>query len=73
MAVDKKLIGQVIKDVRERRGLTQRQLAKLAKTSPATICSYEQGRMQPTASSLVNIMAAMNYVIIFKPREKEDK
>lgn len=73
MAVDKKQIGEMIREVRERRGLTQRDLAKIANTSPASICSYKKGRMQPNATSLINLMGAMNYVVVFRPREKEGK
>lgn len=67
---DKEMIGDIIKTVREKRGLSQRELAKRAGVTNQTVHSYEKGKIQPSAKSLINLMTAMNYVVIFRPREK---
>lgn len=45
-------------DARRRAGLSQRQLAVLAGTSPAAIAQYETGRRDPTVATLARIIEA---------------
>lgn len=42
--IDNKIISNRIKEIRIKRGLTQKELAKLVNTSQSTISSYESGR-----------------------------
>ena len=46
------------REVRARTGLSQRALASLAHTSPATIARIEKGRMEPTFDLLTQIARA---------------
>ena len=53
--------GEKLKGARERRGLTQEELAPLAKLSTSSITSYETGKMQPrraTAQRLDDVLGA---------------
>ena len=42
----------VIRELRQRAGLTQELLARLVDVSPATISAYETGRTSPTVEML---------------------
>jgi transcriptional regulator with XRE-family HTH domain len=48
----------LIAAVRERAGLTQRELAARADTSAAAICEYESGKRVPRVDTLERILAA---------------
>ena len=45
-------------ECRHRAGLTQRELARRAKTSAAAVCLYEQGERVPRVDTLVRLVAA---------------
>jgi len=62
-------IGQVIKDIRRQRFLTQMQLAKLAKLSPVTICEVESGKKDPTYKTLKKIASVLKAKILFSAIE----
>ena len=48
----------LIREARERAGLSKRELARRAHTSPAAIVLYEQGTRDPTVETLGRILAA---------------
>lgn len=48
----------LIREARERAGLSKRELARRAHTSPAAIVVYEQGARDPTVETLHRILAA---------------
>ena len=52
------LSGGLILDARLRAGLTQRELAKVAETSPAAIANYELGKRIPSVDTLARIVEA---------------
>jgi len=55
-------IGEIIRDIRKEKGLTQSELADLAKTSVNTVRSYELDKITPWRN-LQNIIEAMGYEI----------
>jgi len=55
-------IGEIIRDIRKEKGLTQSELADLAKTSVNTVRSYELDKITPWRN-LQNILEAMGYEI----------
>lgn len=52
--------GESIKDLREKRGLTQRGLAKRAHTSQSAIARIEAGTIDPRVSTLDRILNTLN-------------
>ena len=50
--------GNLIKLARLDAGLSQRELARRAGTSQATLCAYEAGRKSPSFETLVRIIRA---------------
>ncbi len=66
----------VVRDLRERRGLTQNQLAELAHTSQPTIAAYESGSKSPNLRTLerlarsVGVEAVVDFV---PPLTREDR
>lgn len=48
----------VVRKARERAGISKRELARRAHTSPAAIVAYESGTRDPTVGTLVRIVAA---------------
>jgi transcriptional regulator with XRE-family HTH domain len=47
--------GEWLRDLRKKRGLSQRKLAKLLGTSQSRVCEWEQGRAFPQGNSMQNI------------------
>ena len=58
IAAQTSVAGALITDARLRAGLTQRELASRAQTSPAAIAFYEGGRRVPTVDTLARVIAA---------------
>ncbi len=50
--------GNLIKLARHDSGLSQRELARAAKTSQAAVAAYESGRRSPTLETLARIVRA---------------
>lgn len=48
-------MGNIIKELRKTRGITQRQLAELLNLSPSTVAMYETGQRKPDSDTLQNI------------------
>jgi transcriptional regulator with XRE-family HTH domain len=51
--------GQILRQVRERAGLTQRQLADLAGTTQRTVSFWEADKRDPTLGNLQTLCAAL--------------
>ncbi|MCH8129199.1 MAG: helix-turn-helix transcriptional regulator [Acidobacteria bacterium] len=64
----------MIRELRERAGLTQTLLAKLSGVSTRTISEYESGRGSPTLRMLARLATAagVDVVLILLPVEGED-
>lgn len=63
-------MGYRIKEVREKQGLTQTQLAKKSGVSRVTICALENGQERVTTTkTLIKIASAMNVTVdeLFRP------
>jgi len=52
--------AQAIRTAREAAGLSKRELARRAATSPAAIVAYESGAREPTIPTLERILGAAN-------------
>lgn len=61
-------IAQVVRTARKRSGLSTAELADMTGVSVQTIHNIEQGKVSPRADTLLTIMKAMNYDIIFNPK-----
>ncbi|MGZ4675730.1 MAG: helix-turn-helix domain-containing protein [Acidimicrobiia bacterium] len=48
----------LLRFARERAGLSKRELARRARTSPAALVTYEQGSRDPTVGTLLRIVQA---------------
>ena len=55
--------ASLIRDARERAGLSLRALAARASTSHSTLAAYEQGRKTPNVSTLDRILRAAGFAI----------
>jgi len=53
--------GQVIRRAREAAGLSKRELARRAATSPSAIVAYESGERDPTFRTLRRLLQAAGY------------
>lgn len=53
------IVGNRIKDTREKRGLTQRELATRINKSPSAISAYEAGAQTPPTDVLLSIARAL--------------
>lgn len=61
----------LVRDLRVRTRLSQRQLASAAGVTPATIARIEKGRMEPTVALLTKIVAAAGLELELKLREPD--
>lgn len=56
--------ASLLRDVRLRAGLSQRQLAGLAQTSASAVCLYESGERVPRVDTLARLLSAMGKVLV---------
>jgi transcriptional regulator with XRE-family HTH domain len=56
----RKLVGRNVRRIRERKGLTQEQLAELSGFSQQYISGLEQGRRNPTVVTLYELASALD-------------
>jgi transcriptional regulator with XRE-family HTH domain len=61
--------GILLREARERHGLTQAQLAIRARTSQAAISRIERGLVSPTVETLEKLLAMVNEVLVLDARE----
>ncbi|MDE5767853.1 MAG: helix-turn-helix domain-containing protein [Oscillospiraceae bacterium] len=61
-------IGQRIRCLRMRNGITQKELAKILYVSESTVSGWERGRAEPSIDFIVRLTAlfqtSLNYLII---------
>lgn len=62
--------AEIVKEARRRKGLTMKQLADLSGVSQPTIWNIEHERNTPSMDTMLAIMRAMDYEIIFVPKYK---
>jgi transcriptional regulator with XRE-family HTH domain len=60
--------GQLLREARERHGLTQKQLAIRARTSQAAISRIERGLVSPTVETLEKLLAMVNEELVLDAR-----
>ena len=60
--------GQLLREARERHGLTQKQLAIRARTSQAAISRIERGLVSPTFETLEKLLAMVNEELVLEAR-----
>lgn len=63
-------IAEIVKTTRKRKGLTMKQLADRSGTSLQTIFKIETNRVVPRMDTMLALMEAMDYEIVFKPKYK---
>lgn len=56
----KSIIGEKIKELRKKAGITQLELAKELKISPSTVGMYEQGRREPDNNMVLRLCQIFN-------------
>lgn len=64
--------GTWIRRVREDAGLSRRELARRARTSPAAVIAYERGDRDPTVATLRRLLAAAGADIELAPTRRPD-
>lgn len=57
-------VGETIRTIREKSGLTQGQLAEKVYITQGSISLYETGKTNPTVYSLEQILNAMGYELV---------
>ena len=75
----KKMIGSRIKDIRNKKGLTQEQLSEKMEINPKYLSSIERGRENPTLNTLIKLSESLevdlgeifNFVQIQDPEERK--
>lgn len=71
------MLGERICLLRQRQGWSQAELAKKLSISPSTVGMYEQGRREPSLSSLVQLSRAFgvsaDYLLTGVPLTPEDE
>ena len=64
--------GEIIKHVRTRSGLTQKQLAKRAGLSSSHVVKYlEDGTRSPSMDVFIRIIQVCDFEIVVKPKYRE--
>jgi transcriptional regulator with XRE-family HTH domain len=61
-----------IRSARERAGLSKRELARRARTSPAAVIAYESGARDPTVGTLRRLLAATGTDLEVAPTRRPD-
>ena len=63
-------IAEIVKTTRKRKGLTMKQLADRSGTSLQTIFKIETNRVSPKMDTMLALIEAMDYEVVFKPKYK---
>lgn len=61
-----------IKNLRTEKGLYQRELAELLKTSNSTICDWERGRCEPSIEDLIKLSNIFNCSVDYLIGNEDD-
>ena len=62
--------GEIIRTARESTGFTMQELADRSGTSLQTIFKIETNRVTPRMDTMLALIEAMDYEIVFKPKYK---
>ena len=62
--------AEIIKAARERKGLSMKQLSEKSGISVQSIWNIEKEKTNPTMDTMLALMRAMDYDIVFKPKYK---
>lgn len=62
--------GEIIRTARESKGFTMQELADRSGTSLQTIFKIETNRVTPRMDTMLALIEAMDYEIVFKPKYK---
>jgi transcriptional regulator with XRE-family HTH domain len=62
--------GEIVRTARETRGYTMQELADRSGTSLQTIFKIETNRVTPRMDTMLALIEAMDYEIVFKPKYK---
>ncbi|MCQ2563901.1 MAG: helix-turn-helix domain-containing protein [Mogibacterium sp.] len=62
--------GEIVKKIRKKRGLTRKQLADKVHMSQQTVANIENGSVSPRMDTMLAIMRALDYEIVFNPKYK---
>lgn len=63
-------ISDILKDLREGRGMTQRQLAVKMKVAPTTIYNLERGISNPDLKTLFRYAEALGVEMVIAPKKR---
>ena len=66
------LFYEKIKTLRTEKGLYQRELADLLKTSNSTICDWERGRCEPSIQDLIKLSNVFNCSVDYLIGNEDD-
>jgi transcriptional regulator with XRE-family HTH domain len=72
---NKKILGRRLKELRQRKGLKQEQLAEMVELEPASISNIENGRNYPSFQNLEKIINVLevSFIDVFKFDQHQDK
>ena len=62
--------AEIIKTARTRRGLSMKQLSEKSGISVQSIWNIEKEKTNPTMDTMLTLMRAMDYELVFKPKYK---
>lgn len=62
--------GEIIRKARESKGFTMQELADRSGTSLQTIFKIETNRVSPKMDTMLALIEAMDYEVVFKPKYK---
>ena len=62
--------GEIIRTARESKGFTMQELADRSGTSLQTIFKIETNRVSPKMDTMLALIEAMDYEVVFKPKYK---
>ena len=63
-------IAEIVKKARERKGWSMKKLSEKSGVSQPTIWNIEAAKTNPTMDTMLALMRAMDYDIVFKPKYK---
>ena len=62
--------AEIVKKARERKGMSRKQLSEITGISEQNIWNIENARVNPRMDTMLALMRAMDYDIVFKPKYK---
>ena len=65
------MLGKALKYMRKKRGLNQKELAKILGIARTTVAGYEQEYREPTFTIIEEIAKICDFKIIFRHKDEE--